>query len=564
MASLGSLVIELAANTARLQGDLGRAVTMAERGAQKMGSAFKVLAAGGISVGLTSLVKQSIQFGDELNKAAIKAGISGRAISELAFAAKQSDVELGALSNSLRFMQTNLSEASSGAKAPIAALRALGLEFKDIAGLAADRQFEVIGEQISRLKDPADRARAATEIFGRAGADLLPLFEQGAKGIREARAEAERLGQSFSSEQLKALAAADDSVKRLTSSFSAMATTLTAKVAPSLSQFLDNMTAIFTGDQIGKLRENIDFLERMKGRSFISVDYGEIGTGFFTAAEGAEKLLELQTKLAALTAQAGRASPGTPAGAAPAGYGAPSATPTSDIVLLTTKQVSALKAEIASLTIGTRSFLDVIAADGQSFESTRFDQFGAALEELVPLTSQITDSIAAANTEISSMSVFADQASRNMQNAFAEFLFDPFHSGLDGMLKGFVDTMRRMIAEAMAAEIIKSLLGLGGGMGGGMGGFFGSLLGFANGGSFNVGGSGGTDSQLVAFRATPGERVTVTTPAQQKGGRSSIVVHQSVTNNINASQLTQDQAARLVADSQRRMWDDLDRRYGIA
>lgn len=48
---------------------------------------------------------------------------------------------------------------------------------------------------------------------------------------------------------------------------------------------------------------------------------------------------------------------------------------------------------------------------------------------------------------------------------------------------------------------------------------------FQTGGSFNVGGSGGTDSQLVAFRATPGERVAVSNknalrkgdPAQQGG-----------------------------------------------
>ncbi len=37
-----------------------------------------------------------------------------------------------------------------------------------------------------------------------------------------------------------------------------------------------------------------------------------------------------------------------------------------------------------------------------------------------------------------------------------------------------------------------------------------------------VGGTGGTDSQLVAFRASPDERVTIQTPAQQRssGGLS--------------------------------------------
>lgn len=49
--------------------------------------------------------------------------------------------------------------------------------------------------------------------------------------------------------------------------------------------------------------------------------------------------------------------------------------------------------------------------------------------------------------------------------------------------------------------------------------------GFAFGGDFTVGGTGGTDSQMVAFRATPGETVSVRTPTQnndsqrQAGGR---------------------------------------------
>lgn len=43
-----------------------------------------------------------------------------------------------------------------------------------------------------------------------------------------------------------------------------------------------------------------------------------------------------------------------------------------------------------------------------------------------------------------------------------------------------------------------------------------SFRGYAFGGEMKVGGVGGTDSQLVAFRATPGERVRVETPSQQQ------------------------------------------------
>lgn len=61
-----------------------------------------------------------------------------------------------------------------------------------------------------------------------------------------------------------------------------------------------------------------------------------------------------------------------------------------------------------------------------------------------------------------------------------------------------------------------------------LGNYVGDLKGFATGGSFLVGGAGGTDSQLVSFRATPDERVTIETPEQQRGGRGNVTVNVNV------------------------------------
>ncbi len=57
------------------------------------------------------------------------------------------------------------------------------------------------------------------------------------------------------------------------------------------------------------------------------------------------------------------------------------------------------------------------------------------------------------------MSEFWKEAAHNMQDAFANFLFDPFKEGLSGMLEGFADTLRRMVANAAAADLFKHLLG---------------------------------------------------------------------------------------------------------
>lgn len=80
----------------------------------------------------------------------------------------------------------------------------------------------------------------------------------------------------------------------------------------------------------------------------------------------------------------------------------------------------------------------------------------------------------------------------------------------------------RLATDQLFAQLLGGLFGGGGaggglfgGGGGGGGGFLGGLFGFQNGGSFTVPGNGGIDSQLVAFRATPGETVDVRRPDQQ-------------------------------------------------
>jgi hypothetical protein len=64
------------------------------------------------------------------------------------------------------------------------------------------------------------------------------------------------------------------------------------------------------------------------------------------------------------------------------------------------------------------------------------------------------------------------------------------------------------------------------------------------GGSFRVGGSGGTDSQLVQFRASPNETVTIRRPDQVGSG----VVIQTLNVYADSYQGGQD-AARAIRDA---------------
>lgn len=173
------------------------------------------------------------------------------------------------------------------------------------------------------------------------------------------------------------------------------------------------------------------------------------------------------------------------------------------------KEISDLsKTELTSDTFGSGlskiqdAFNSGIITEAQAKE--QFDILGKAFNDSY---------IDPALSGMEKLGVFAEQAAKNMQDAFADFLFDPFKGGLDGMLTGFLNVIKRMVAEQAAAQLfgskkeggagggdliksgVSAVSGIIGGLfGGGAGGFNGTgpLLSFAgkkfaSGGSFDGG-----------------------------------------------------------------------------
>ena len=80
-------------------------------------------------------------------------------------------------------MQKFLVEAAQGSKGAGDTLSKLGLRLSDLGRLSPDQQFELLADRISKIQDPAIRAATAMEVFGKTGTSLLPLMQDGAKGI---------------------------------------------------------------------------------------------------------------------------------------------------------------------------------------------------------------------------------------------------------------------------------------------------------------------------------------------------------------------------------------------
>ena len=71
-------------------------------------------------------------------------------------------------------------------KGAVDAVRSLGLSVSDLVASGPADAFITIGDAIAQVPDPMQRAALATEIFGKAGADFLPVFAGDMRGVADA------------------------------------------------------------------------------------------------------------------------------------------------------------------------------------------------------------------------------------------------------------------------------------------------------------------------------------------------------------------------------------------
>lgn len=160
---------------------------------------------GAFSVGAISLwVKSSIDAQDSARKLAQGVGLATEEFTGLEWAAKQSGVSSAQLVTAFgRLNQSVADLAAGGTSRGAAAIRDLGVSVRDAEGeiRSGAAIFTDLAEQFAAMPDGVEKSNLAIQIFGKSGAQLIPLLNQGASGIAALTAQAERLGLVISDQQ---------------------------------------------------------------------------------------------------------------------------------------------------------------------------------------------------------------------------------------------------------------------------------------------------------------------------------------------------------------------------
>lgn len=299
----------------------------------QMNRAGNVLIATGaaIATGLFASAKGAANMGEAMLKASQVTGVTVEELSTLKFAAEQSNVGFETLQGGLVKMSRTAAQAAQGSKTADAAFSALGVNVRDATGQlkAPAVLLSDVAQALSQMQNPTARAAAAMDIFGRGGAQMLPMLEDGAQGIRDLQEEAKALGLGWTREQAEAGNAFNDSIEKLTGTTKQLAAALGKTLLPALTKTV-NKIAEAVGKVAAWVAENPGLTEGLaKTAAWVAGISVAIG-GMLKVMSGISAAIKVWEGLAAaikgvsVAAAGAEAATGT-AGAAAGGGGAAAA-----------------------------------------------------------------------------------------------------------------------------------------------------------------------------------------------------------------------------------------------
>lgn len=260
---IGALRVDLTANAAQFEKDMGRAraaVGKSSRDMSKSLGGFQVsvastlksifslrnaliAVAGVTAIGL--LIKRNVEAADAIAKTADKVGIGVEALQELRFAAELTGVATGTLDMALQRFSRRFGEAAAGTGELKGILEEYNIETRNADGTtkSLDQALTEYADVIKNATTDQERLRLAFKGFDSEGAALVNTLKNGSAGLNQMRQEARDLGLVLGEDMVREAERANDELTRM---FNVLQTQLT-RVVISLSPEIVRLGEAFAG-----------------------------------------------------------------------------------------------------------------------------------------------------------------------------------------------------------------------------------------------------------------------------------------------------------------------------
>lgn len=254
MASIFSLFGEILIDNTNADKSIDTTTKKAEKSGGSIGAAFGKIAKGAAVVGTAvvagatavgtaafKMVTDTSTAADHIDKMAQKIGISREAYQEWDYVLSQNGMSVDALQNGMKTLRSQMNAVMNGNEATAATFESLGVSVTNADG-SLRSQEEVLNDTIAALQGVEDnekKATLATQLFGKAGIEMVPLLNETAESTQELKDRAHELGMIMSDEAIDAGNALDDSLDTLKYSIGGLTNQLGSAVVPLVTSLIN-------------------------------------------------------------------------------------------------------------------------------------------------------------------------------------------------------------------------------------------------------------------------------------------------------------------------------------
>lgn len=263
--------------------------------------------------GFIELTKRGLESADAMANLAEKTGISTEQLSAYRIAAAQSNTTLDAVGVGIEKLSRNMAQAAIGTGTAATSFKAIGVSVVDANGhlRSADAVMKDVADRFASYKDGAGKAALAQQIFGRTGADLIPLLNMGSDGLKNSADMAQKFGAVLSTEASEKVKAFKDKMDAFGVVLQSVAQNIGVQLIPALDKITNMLTSPETVKGISDLATGFanfagKVIELSSDLGHFARVMGEVmagGQGFGALADNYEKRIQaLKDKIDGLKA----------------------------------------------------------------------------------------------------------------------------------------------------------------------------------------------------------------------------------------------------------------------
>lgn len=269
----------------------------------KVGAGLTKAVAGGVAAvtggvaAVTKFAESAASAADNIDKMSQKIGVSRQAYQELDFICSQSGMSVDTLQSGMKTLVSAMDKAASGTKANVEQFDKLGVSVTNADGSLRSQEevmWEVF-EALQGMSNEAEKARLASQLFGKSGTELMPLLNGASGSIEEMKKKAHDLGLVLSDDAIDAGVKLTDTMDQAKRALSTVGLTLGTELIPYVQK-----GAEYVIEHMPEIRAGAKSVAEVIGE--IGTKVGGVIKWFSELDEGQQKTI---LKMAGIVAAAG-------------------------------------------------------------------------------------------------------------------------------------------------------------------------------------------------------------------------------------------------------------------